>query len=324
MSRRQDKVTSLSKYKKASSQSVGSLPLIVVSICFLIFAGLIVGQLYQLHIVQSDELTERAARQQHSVTKYESKRGSILDRNGYPLVSSSYVYRVGMTPSVVSSNNPNIDQEDIADMLISTLGLKDESADRVRSLITVDDNLSLSEAVMLASERERIAYLQLAAYVPESKAERLKNWLQENGVGGFRFDAEEKRVYNNLDLASSVLGMTRTEAEGLEGVSGLEASYNDLLSGSATYIYQKRNNYLTQGAVPFSSSIKEQGSSSQTLYSTIDSSIQSILHEELLSIAAATGSVKGISGIIMDLYTCDILSIDQIPSYYSDDPTGLP
>ena len=324
MSRRQDKVTSLSKYKKASSQSVGSLPLIVVSICFLIFAGLIVGQLYQLHIVQSDELTERAARQQHSVTKYESKRGSILDRNGYPLVSSSYVYRVGMTPSVVSSNNPNIDQEDIADMLISTLGLKDESADRVRSLITVDDNLSLSEAVMLASERERIAYLQLAAYVPESKAERLKNWLQENGVGGFRFDAEEKRVYNNLDLASSVLGMTRTEAEGLEGVSGLEASYNDLLSGSATYIYQKRNNYLTQGAVPFSSSIKEQGSSSQTLYSTIDSSIQSILHEELLSIAAATGSVKGISGIIMDLYTGDILAMDQIPSYHSDAPTGLP
>ncbi len=324
MSRRQDKLTSLRKFRKASPKSVGKLPLIIVSICFFIFAAFIVHQLYQLHIVQSSELTERAARQQHSVTKIDCKRGSILDRNGYPLVSSAYVYRIGMTPSVVSSNNPNIDQEDIADMLISTLGLEDETADRVRSLITVDDNLSLSEAVMLASERERIPYLQLASYVPESKAERLKDWLNENGVGGFRFDAEEKRVYNSLDLASPVLGMTRTEAEGLEGVSGLEASYNDLLSGSATYIYQKRNNYLTQGAVPFSSSIKQQGSSSQTLYSTIDSSIQSILHEELLSAAAATGSINGISGIIMDLYTGDILAMDQIPSYSPDDPTGLP
>lgn len=324
MSRRQDKLTSLRRFKKTPSKSVGKLPLIIVSICFFIFATFIVHQLYQLHIVQSNELTERAARQQHSVTKHDSKRGSILDRYGYPLVSSSYVYRVGMTPSVVSSSNPNIDQEDIADMLISTLGLEDEKAERVRSLITVDNNLSLSEAVMLASERERVAYVQLASYVTESKAERLKNWLKENGVGGFRFDAEEKRVYNNVDLASPVLGMTLAEAGGLEGVSGLEASYNDLLSGAASYVYQKRNNYMTQGAVPFSSSIKQQGSSSQTLYSTVDSSIQSILHEELLSIAAATGSINGISGIIMDMYTGDILAMDQIPSYRSDDPTGLP
>ncbi|MDD2426478.1 MAG: penicillin-binding transpeptidase domain-containing protein [Eubacteriales bacterium] len=324
MSRRKDKITSLRKFKKAPTKPVSKLSLIAVFVFFLFAAVLIASRLYQLQIVQSEELTARAARQQHSVTRIDSKRGSILDRNGFPMVSSSYVYRVGMTPSVVSSRNSKVDQEDIADMVISCLNLDEDMSDRVRSLITVDENSSLSEAVLLASDRESIAYVQLAAYVPESKAERLEKWLKENNVGGFRFDAEEKRIYNNVDLASPVLGMTRAEAEGLIGVSGLEASYDDLLTGSTTYIYQKRNNYLTQGAVPFSSSIKQEGSSSQTLYSTIDSSIQSILHEELLSIAAATGSINGVSGIIMDLYTGDILAMDQIPSYRSDHPTALP
>ena len=324
MSGRRDKLTSLRRFKKTDSRSVGSLSLILISVAFILSAVLIASQLYQLHVVSSDELSAQAARQQHSVRKIDSKRGSILDRNGYPMVSSSYVYRVGMTPSVVSSPKSNIEQEDIADMIINTLDLEGEKADSVRSLITVKDGLSMSEAVMLASERESTAYVQLAAYVPESKAERLKNWLTENRVGGFRFDAEEKRVYNNVDLASTILGMTRAESDGLEGVSGLEASYEDLLSGSTTYIYQKRNNYANQGAVPFSSIIKQEGDSSHTIHTTIDNSVQSILHEELLSIAAATGSINGVSGIVMDVYTGNILAMDQIPSYRADDPTGLP
>lgn len=324
MSRRIDENTSSHRFEKVSGAAVGKLSLIVISVFFLISAILIAQQLYRLQIDQADQLTARAARQQYLVTKTDPHRGAILDRKGYPLVSSSYVYRVGMTPSAVISFNPDIEQKDIANIIIKTLNLETEKAERVRSLITIDDDMSLSAAILLASDREATPYVQLAAYVPESKAERLSDWLKENKVEGIRFDAEEKRIYNNVDLASPVLGMTRVEAEGLEGVSGLEASYEDLLSGSTTYVYQKRNNYMTRGAVPFSSSIKQEGSASQTLYSTIDSGIQSILHEELLSVAAATGTINGISGIVMDLYTGDILGMDQIPSYRSDDPTGLP
>ena len=80
---------------------------------------------------------------------------------------------------------------------------------------------------------------------------QLRVWLNENHVGGVRFDAEEQRVYNNGCLGSQVIGMTRQEDGRLTGVSGLEAQYDELLSGHAGYTYARHNNYGSRGIVPF-------------------------------------------------------------------------
>ena len=151
----------------------------------------------------------------------------------------------------------------------------------------------------------------------------LKDWLIENGVGGIRFDAEERRVYNNQSLASPVLGMTRNEGGKLVGVSGLEAQYNALLSGEDGYLFARRNNYSSKGVIPFSTPISYPAKDSLHLVSTLDMEIQTILQEELLSVASSAGLNRGVHGLVMEVGTGDVLAMGQVGGYDAANPSAL-
>lgn len=298
--------------------------LMTLLLVFILIAVPIVSSFYRLQITEHEVLAAKAASQQFVTQTDLPRRGMILDRNGYPLVMSSYVYRVGMTPGDVSSKSKDIDEADIVEKVGFYLGLESDVCDSLLEKIRADRASGWTGFKKNYTGHEPVLYVSIASEVPENQAMRLKDWLSANRVGGFRFDAEERRVYNNGNLASSVLGLTRMEDGKVTGVSGLEAAYDDLLSGKSGYTFAKRNNYSTQGLIPFSEPVSRPAEKGYDLVSTLDIEVMTILQEELASIAAAAGLIEGVHGLVMEVKTGNILAMGQISSFDASDPTAVP
>ncbi len=307
-----------------TSRKTLSVKVLAIFLAFVVLAGVLVFQFFDLQINQHDVLAAKAASQQYMTEKASSKRGMILDRNGYPLVLSSYVYRIGMTPRDVKSRKSGVTDVDIVNRIASQLELDDEKRDSMLEQIRSDRVTGWMGLRKQLIDEKTLSYVQIASEVSETKAMALKDWLTANSVGGLRFDAEERRVYNNEMLASPVLGMTRVIDGKLVGVSGLESAYNSLLSGEDGYLYARRNNYSNRGVTPFSTPISYPVESSLNLVSTLDMEIQTILQEELLSIATAAGLKKGVHGLVMEVDTGDLLAMAQVGGYDAAHPTAMP
>ncbi|HNZ63801.1 MAG TPA: penicillin-binding protein 2, partial [Bacillota bacterium] len=300
------------------------LKVLVVIMAFTVFAGVCLFHFYNLQIKQHHVLAAKAANQQFMTQKEHAKRGMILDRNGYPLVLSTYVYRIGMTPRDVSSRKADLTDRDIVSQMAAHLDLDDERCEAILDYIRADRVTGWMGLKKQLLGHKAQTYISIASEVPETKAMALKDWLIENGVGGIRFDAEERRVYNNQSLASPVLGMTRNEGGKLVGVSGLEAQYNALLSGEDGYLFARRNNYSSKGVIPFSTPISYPAKDSLHLVSTLDMEIQTILQEELLSVASSAGLNRGVHGLVMEVGTGDVLAMGQVGGYDAANPSALP
>ncbi|HHW93614.1 MAG TPA: hypothetical protein GX734_03875 [Clostridiaceae bacterium] len=323
MKRQQDVRATYSQNVKMSIKAF-NVKLLVVVIVFLLLASVLAFHFFDLQIVQHDVLAAKAASQQYMTERKSSRRGMILDRHGQPLVLSTYVYRIGITPRDVNSRKPDVTDIDIVNQLSSLLELDDEKRDRILEQIRADRVTGWTGLKKQLIGEKTMPYMQIASEVPETKAMALKDWLSAKGVGGVRFDAEERRIYNNQMLASPVLGMTRVIDGKLVGVSGLEAKYNALLSGADGYLYARRNNYSNKGVTPFSTPISYPVESSLNLVSTLDMEVQTILQEELLSIATAAGLKNGVHGLVMEVDTGDILAMAQVGGYDAAQPAAMP
>ena len=296
----------------------------LILLVFFLAASLVISGFYQLQIRDQEALAARAANQQYTTQTQLTRRGMILDRDGYPLVFSSYVYRVGITPGDVYTKIKGIEDTDIVDQLAFYLGLDEEACQAILDSIRTDRATGWAGLEKKLSGHQRLTYLTVATDVAETQAKALEEWLIQNRVGGVRFDPEERRVYNNESLGSSVLGLTRNQEGKISGVSGLEAAYNDLLSGEAGYLYAKRNNYTTKGVTPFSKPVERPAEGSRNLVTTLDMEVMAILQEELQSAGAAAGLISAVNGLVMEVKTGDVLAMGQLAAYDASDPTGLP
>lgn len=301
-----------------------NVKVLAVILAFTVLAALLVLRFFNLQITQHDVLAAKAAGQQYMTERESSKRGMILDRNGYPLVMSTFVYRIGMTPRDVRSGKADVTDSDIVDQIVALLELDDEQRTSMLEQIRSDRVTGWTGLRKQLIGAKTLSYVQIASGVTEANAVALRDWLKANSVSGVRFDAEERRVYNNQMLASPVLGMTKIINGKLVGTSGLEAQYNALLSGEDGYLYARRNNYSNKGVTPFGTSISYPLESSLNLVSTLDMEIQTILQEELLSIATAGGLRNGVHGIVMEVDTGDVLAMAQVGGYDAANPMAMP
>ena len=277
-----------------------------------------------MQITEGEVLAAKAAGQQYVTQQEQASRGMILDRNGYPLAFSTYLFRIGITPADVYTKVKGIDEALITDKMGEFLDLDDQACADILEMIKTDWATGWAGLEKGLSGHQALTYVTIASEVPEADAMALKEWLDENQVGGVRFDAEERRVYNNGVLGSAVLGLTRTDDGRIKGVSGLEAAYDDLMSGEAGYTFAKRNNYSTRGVTPFSRTVTSPAQQSLNLVTTLDMEVMSILQEELMSVAAAAGLIAGVNGLVMDVKTGDVLAMEQLAPFDLSQPDAVP
>jgi cell division protein FtsI (penicillin-binding protein 3) len=250
---------------------------------FLLVFAIIVGRAAWIQAVQGAGLSADADNQQtQSVTIY-AERGRILDRNGDELAVS----------------------EDAADVIATPYQVKDPAtaASKLAPVLGVPEG-EILEA--LGDGSSGFAYLARKVDLPTAERARTLD------LKGITTIPDSRRVYPEGQLASHVIGAVGLDNEGL---TGLEASQNDLLHGDngerrlvLDGLGQEIGRDTVDGAVP-----------GEDLRLTLDAGLQAET-ERVLAELADTYDPQAATAIVMDPRSSEVLAMASWPTFDPNDP----
>lgn len=240
-----------------------------------------------LQLVQGDNLAQRMREQVGSDFAIQSPRGTILDRNGREMAVSV------MTKSLYVDPNHVKDPDELAANLAPLINMPEQEI--------LDDINVGGGFVWIKRRMEHDEYEQVRAMIREN---------EYTDCLGFRDEA--KRYYPNDMLAANVIGFVGTDDKGLDGI---EQGLDSLLKGEVKekFLTTDRQNRPILDSI-FSSQRSYQGEYCKSVELTLDSSIQFIVEQEL-DRAMAENNPKGITCVVMDPKTGEILAMASRPSY---------
>lgn len=276
-----------------------------LTILLLIFSVYLLYALFRIQVLEHSSITRQAADQYYANLIEQPKRGSILDRNGTEIAGTSFVYRIGITPRNFARSDRDLSQDDFQNDFANLLGIK------------MDDLLKAMDA-------KDSQYELLAKDISEEVGKEIESYIDEHGVSGVRLDKEPKRFYTNGKLASQVLGFAGTVDGQLRGRRGIELACDDLLRGQAGFSYAARDNYLSNGRLPFSTRLEQARSDGDQISLTLDMGIQEIIQKDLEAAVKAYDARNNGVAIVMNPYNGEIYAMASYPYYRSDDPLAPP
>ena len=286
--------------EKGPAQRLRQRTAILILLILVLGFGAAVLRLTYLTTVQSSELQESAVDLQLADTTVSAKRGTIYDANGNVLAESASVWQVVMSPV----NFKNDKQRQAAAKGLSEI-FDLEYND------VLDDTKQQSHYVVVkrrieSDEREKV--LQLI--------DTLKKDYSCSGV--IQLLDDYKRYYPKNSLASSVIGFTGSDDQGLEGI---EYEYDSYLSGTPGRIITAQNARGTD--MPFRYEQNVESEDGNNVYLTIDETIQSIC-EKYMQKGVEDNNVlnKGVC-IAMDVNTGAILAMVTTDGYDLNNPYEL-
>lgn len=286
--------------EKGPAQRLRQRTAILILLILVLGFGAAVLRLTYLTTIQSSELQESAVDLQLADTTVSAKRGTIYDANGNVLAESASVWQVVMSPV----NFKNDKQRQAAAKGLSEI-FDLEYND------VLDDTKQQSHYVVVkrrieSDEREKV--LQLI--------DTLKKDYSCSGV--IQLLDDYKRYYPKNSLASSVIGFTGSDDQGLEGI---EYEYDSYLSGTPGRIITAQNARGTD--MPFRYEQNVESEDGNNVYLTIDETIQSIC-EKYMQKGVEDNNVlnKGVC-IAMDVNTGAILAMVTTDGYDLNNPYEL-
>lgn len=294
------KNNSKKRAEKGPAQRLRQRTAILILLILVLGFGAAVLRLTYLTTVQSSELQESAVDLQLADTTVSAKRGTIYDANGNVLAESASAWQVVMSPV----NFKNDKQRQAAAKGLSEI-FDLEYND------VLDDTKQQSHYVVVkrrieSDEREKVLEL----------IDTLKKDYSCSGV--IQLLDDYKRYYPKNSLASSVIGFTGSDDQGLEGI---EYEYDSYLSGTPGRIITAQNARGTD--MPFRYEQNVESEDGNNVYLTIDETIQSIC-EKYMQKGVEDNNVlnKGVC-IAMDVNTGAILAMVTTDGYDLNNPYEL-
>jgi stage V sporulation protein D (sporulation-specific penicillin-binding protein) len=245
--------------------------------------GLLVGRLGWLQLVRGEELRSKGDEARTRDTPIEARRGAILDRNLKELAISVNVDSVYAVPIQVKA------PEESAKLLAGILGLEENG--------------------LLTELKKRTFFVWVKRKVDDETSNKIKALKKEGKLEGIALTQESKRFYPKGNLASSVIGISGIDSQGL---GGLEYQYDKYLKGEPGRLVGE---YDARGRqIPDANYRYFQPVDGDTLVLTIDETLQFIaerdLEKAMLEHQAASGTV-----IVMDPNNGEVLALAQRPDY---------
>lgn len=256
----------------------------VLTLIFAAAALLLVLRLVQVQILSHQDF-EAQARDIHFWTQtVEGPRGSILDRNGFPLVTGIDTFEIHIDRQAWELDEGN--ERFAIEQLSRLLGVTEE---QVRAIVES------------GSGRDVL----LALNVPYSLGER----VIADGLPGVRVTASNLRRYAEGDLASQVLGFVGRDNNGL---AGIEFDFDAILRGEpGRFVYERDS---IGNPIPFGAQAVDPIQPGADIVLTIDRTLQRIAEDHLARALEDTGASGG-TILVMDPHTGDILAMASEPSF---------
>ncbi len=274
---------------------IGALTLLFVVCGF----GLVALRLLYMQVFQYDFYIQQATSLQTRDSFITPNRGTIYDANMQVLAESASVERICVTPGAVVS------ESDVKK------GISAESQQQTLATI-LSDTLDVDYDTVLGKiQNTDSGYEIIAQKVDKDVSRELYEKLNAAGCTGVYSEPDTKRYYQQGSFLSAVLGYVNSDNN---GTYGLESQYNDVLSGTAGRIVRVQNGQNQDVTPEASTEIPAQDGNSLVL--TIDSDIQNILEKHLETALADNPNARdGVSGIVMDVKTGEVLAMANLPDF---------
>ena len=244
----------------------------------------IAGRFFYIQAVWGSELVIRAADQWNREVPVIASRGKIYDRRGDVLAGNKNTYSVFVRPAAVG------DKEYCAEIIAGVFGM---------------DASSVLEKI----SKRGVSEVTVVTHAAQSAVEKLVSY----GIDGVYYARDNTRVYTYGEALCQVLGFTSTDGT---GISGLEKYYDALLSGkNGEILYATDIVGIEREDAAVVYSPAQDGSG---LLLTIDSRIQLSAEEAVRRAYASTGAA-GVSCIVLDPQTFEVLALANYPSYNLND-----
>ena len=247
-------------------------------VVFGLLFGVVVARTAWIQVLRGSAYEAMASRQHRETIEIPAGRGTIFDRTGAPLAIGEQATTVYADPRHVT--------------------------DPKRAAIAIGKAFDLDPNELYARLRDRSTgffYVRRKADPVEAAA------LEERGIPGLGFYAEERRTYPQRTVAAHVLGFAGTDNRGLEG---LERSLDGKLAGRAGSETVVRD--------PFGRPIEVVTSRPErpgrNVRLTIDHEIQAATESVLGRTVRAWGA-KGATAIVMDTRTGAVLAMANAPTF---------
>jgi len=259
-----------------------------IAIGFLVLAALMVLLAFRvawIQVVQADELTEKAVRQQTSDIPIDAKRGEIYDRNGKELATSLTCYSLWVRPAELAENLDDAGIDKLAGDLSSLVDIKPE---KIKERLTKEQAL-----VRVAKELEK----------------ETADQIRDMDVKGLSLSEETKRYYPSGNFASQLLGSVTDDGTGR---TGIELEYDQYLGGIAGRWVKNTDvtgNQLVDGSEEY-----YEAQNGLNVVLTIDEAIQYYVEKALEEGMEETGA-KRIMCLVMDPETGEILASAVTPGF---------
>lgn len=259
------------------------------------FGGALVS-LFHWQIVKGEELSAKAMEQSLRSTSLPAMRGTIYDATGTKvLAQSASVWTVVLEPHYLAENEE----------------LRRTVARGLSEILELDENKLYEQTGDAGSY-----YTVIKRKVETEVRDRINEFKEKYKIDdGIRLIADYKRYYPYGTVASNVLGFTGSDNQGLEG---LEAYYEEELSGSAGRLIAAKNAFGTD--MPFEYEQIVEAENGYNLVLTIDETVQSVLEKYLQEGIEKFKIKNGAVAVMMDVDTGGILGLATHPNYDPNDP----
>jgi len=248
--------------------------------CVLFLGFILVGaRMFQLQVLQKEQLYKLASRQQHVLIPLVPKRGTIYDRQGNELAVSLEVDSVYADPRKIG---------DLGKTVSELSAILQMDREEVRRRLKSGSSFEWVQRKISPKESEQIKALRLP---------------------GIYLMKENKRFYPNAQLAANAVGFVGLDSRGLEGI---EFQYDHLLNGKGRV--WKVNRDALGREIAMGEVLPDREDRFQNVILTIDKQMQHVVETELGRAVQKWGA-KGGMAIAMDPSTGKILAMATYPFF---------
>ncbi|MBR5495952.1 MAG: hypothetical protein IKV58_01030, partial [Oscillospiraceae bacterium] len=246
-------------------------------------------------LVRGEELKSLAVEQQLDDMTIKPKRGIIYDRNMTILAQSATVYTVYIAPNEMK-------------------GLDDLEKDSIATILS--EKLEVDkEQITTKIQKSDSKYQEIKRKVEKPVKDEIQAYMLENDLVGVHYGEDSKRYYPYGNFASSVIGFTGTDNNGLYGI---EAKYDKYLAGTPGRMVRATN---AKGLdMPFKYEKYYDAQEGNGVILTIDETIQHFLESALEDVLVQHKVREGVAGIVMDVNTGEILAMATKPDFDLNEP----
>ena len=282
-------------------------------------------------IAHGDEYREEAQKNQLYDTEIPAARGTIYDRNMNALVTSASAWILTASPAALYEQYSKTVSQYVSDYDTAWKEYTKEIAREIGHILGVRIKpivleLRKSDKNYLRLQRKIDAAQKYALDELFSQKHVYAEFVDKNGKqqtrsfkasAFFSFENDTLRMYPENNFASTIIGVTNADGE---GVTGVERFYNSALSGVAGRQVTAKDAHQKPIESGYETVIEPTEGNGLVL--TIDENIQYYLENALKSALDSTRA-KGVYGIVMDVDTGAVLAMSDKPDFDLNNPREL-